>query len=451
MKIKQFSLGFLASTALFVSSNGFAGEQIMVDKEEYEQLKKAVQFLMSEREANQKAVEDAKAAAEEAAASAQVASETAEEATEVAEAAAEAIDDQSGVNRWFEKTQIGGYAEVLYNNGTQNSDNDEDISKELDVQRFIFYIGHQFTDNLRFFSETELEHSRAGRADDDPGHVELEQAYIEWDYSQNHSVLAGLHLPPVGIINETHEPETFYGVERPRVESRIIPTTYRVIGVKGHGQFADGFSYDLGIHEGLQFDDGDLDIRDSRQSGARANAEALAGTGRIKYTGMPGLELAASLQYQSDMVQDGISNDNLRRDAIDADGEIDGLQTTLHAIYENGPFGFRALYARWDIDDAIEDLDDGDGRDEMEGWYIEPSWRFTNNLGVFARYTMIDERAGSNDGDAEDSEERRWLLGLNYWLHPNVVLKADVQFENDEDRDSENDLDGFNLGVGWSF
>ena len=103
-----------------------------------------------------------------------------------------------------------------------------------------------------------------------------------------------MHLPPVGIVNETHEPETFYGVERPRVESRIIPTTYRVIGVKGHGQFGDGFSYDLGIHEGLQFDDGDLDIRDSRQSGARANADSLAGTGRIKYTGMPGLELAAS-------------------------------------------------------------------------------------------------------------------------------------------------------------
>jgi len=451
MKIKQFSFGLLVSMTMLFASNGFASEQIMVDKDEYEQLKAAVKFLMSEREANQQAVEDAKQAAEAAAASAQVASETAEEATEVAEAAAEAIDDQAGVNRWFEKTQIGGYAEVLYNNGTQNSDNSDNISNELDVQRFIFYIGHQFTDNLRFFSETELEHSRAGRSDDDPGHVELEQAYIEWDYAQNHSVLAGLHLPPVGIVNETHEPETFYGVERPRVESRIIPTTYRVIGVKGHGQFADGFSYDLGIHEGLQFDDGDLDIRDSRQSGARANAEALAGTGRIKYTGMPGLELAASVQYQSDMVQDEISNSNLRRASIPADGDIDGLQTTLHAIYEHGPFGLRALYARWDIDEDIEDLADGAGRDEMEGWYIEPSWRLTEKIGVFGRYTLIDERAGSNDGDAEDSEEKRWLFGMNYWLHPNVVLKADVQLEDDDDRDSDNDLDGFNLGVGWSF
>tara|TARA_R110002049_G_scaffold124479_1_gene279925 strand:+ start:13155 stop:14510 length:1356 start_codon:yes stop_codon:yes gene_type:complete len=451
MKIKHLALSALVSMTILASGNGFAAEQVTVDKEEYEQLKAAVKFLMSEREDNQKAVQEAKQAAEDAAASAKVATDNAEEATEVAEAAAEAIDDQAGVNRWFEKTQIGGYGEVLYNNGTQNSDNSDNISNELDVQRFIFYISHQFTDNLRFFSETELEHSRAGRSDDDPGAVELEQAYIEWDYSKNHSMLAGLYLPPVGIINETHEPETFYGVERPRVESRIIPTTYRVTGVKLHGQFSDGFSYDIGIHEGLQFDDGDLDIRDSRQSGAQANADALAGTGRIKYTGMPGLELAASLQYQSDMVQDGISNNNLRRASIDADGSVDGILSSAHAIYENGPFGLRALYSRWDIDDAIEDLDDGAGRDEMEGWYIEPSWRFANNLGVFARYTMIDERAGSNDGDAEDSEEKRFLLGMNYWLHPNVVFKADVQFEDDDDRDSDNDLDGFNLGVGWSF
>ena len=451
MKFKPLTLGAVLSISCLFTGNGIAGEKIMVDKEEYEQMKNAIKILMQERNQNHQAVQDAKDAAQAAAESAKQASETAEEATEVAEAAAEAIDDQAGVNRWFEKTQIGGYAEVLYNNGTQNSDNSDNISKELDVQRFIFYIGHQFTDNLRFFSETELEHSRAGRSDDDPGHVELEQAYIEWDYAQNHSVLAGLHLPPVGIINETHEPETFYGVERPRVESRIIPTTYRVIGVKGHGQFADGFSYDLGIHEGLQFDDGDLDIRDSRQSGARANAEELAGTARLKYTGMPGLEVAASVQYQSDMVQDEISNSNLRRASIPSDGDIDGLLTSAHVIYENGPFGLRALYSRWDIDDDIEDLDDGEGRDEMEGWYIEPSWRFANNLGIFGRATMIDERAGSNDGDAEDSEEMRYLLGFNYWLHPNVVFKADVQFEDDDDRDSDNDLDGFNLGVGWSF
>ncbi len=412
-------------------------EQISVDREEYENLKKAVEYLMQQQKETLQKAEQAETKAEEA--------------TEVAEAAVEAAETKSDVGRWFDKTQIGGYGEMLYNNGTQRSDDSDNISNELDLQRFIFYISHEFTDKVRFFSETEIEHTRVGRSDDDPGAVEVEQAYVEWDFAQNHSVLAGLHIVPVGILNETHEPETFYGVERPRVESRIIPTTYRVNGVKFAGQIASGFSYDLGIHEGLQFDDGDLDIRDARQSGARANAEELAGTGRIKYTGTPGLELGITLQYQSDFTQDSTSNSNLRRDGLEPDN-IDGLLTEAHAIWQYGNFGLRALYARWDIDDDVEELIDGEGRDEMFGWYVEPSWRFNDNWGVFARYTEIDERAGSSSGDADDSEESRFLAGVNYWLRPNVVFKADFQLESDEDRSSDdNDLDGFNLGVGWSF
>jgi hypothetical protein len=41
------------------------------------------------------------------------------------------------------------------------------------------------------------------------------------------------------------------------------------------------------------------------------------------------------------------------------------------------------------------------------------------------------------------------LFGLNYWLFPTVVVKADIQLESDEGNDAE--LDGFNLGAGWSF
>jgi hypothetical protein len=346
---------------------------------------------------------------------------------------------------WAEKTSFGGYGEVLYNNGTQRSDNASDATpnKEIDVQRFVLYFAHQFSDDLRFFSELEVEHTNTGGA----GEVELEQAYIEWDYAEKHSVLGGLHLPTVGILNETHEPETFYGVERNLIESRIIPSTYRVIGVKGAGEIAPGWSYDVALHEGLQLAD-NFSIRSSRQSGSRANAEKLAGTARIKYTGIPGLEVAASMQYQSDLTQDGIGNSRLGRTAFgDDQGSISGLMSEAHVVYQQEQgFGLRALYARWDIDNDIEALG-GTGRDEQVGWYVEPSWRFNESFGIFTRYEFVDEQAGSG---SIDSEKERTLVGFNYWLHPNVVLKADVQFESDEDNGG-NDLDGFNLGLGWSF
>ena len=42
---------------------------------------------------------------------------------------------------------------------------------------------------------------------------------------------AGLVLPPVGIVNETHEPPTFNGVSRPAFDHDVLPTTWREIGV----------------------------------------------------------------------------------------------------------------------------------------------------------------------------------------------------------------------------
>ncbi|MGS2722506.1 porin [Porticoccus sp. GXU_MW_L64] len=342
---------------------------------------------------------------------------------------------------WAEKTRIGAYGEVLYNNGTQRSDNasPSNPNKEIDVQRFVTYLGHEFTEDVRFFSELEVEHTNTAGA----GEVELEQAYIEWDYADKHSVLAGLHLVPVGILNETHEPETFYGVERNRIESRIIPTTYRVNGVKFKGELSPGWSYDFAVHEGLQLAS-NFSVRSSRQGGSRANAEELASTGRIKFTGIQGLELGLALHYQSDLIQDNIGNSRLGRPAFSGPS-ISGLLTETHAIYQNGPFGLRALYAQWDIDDEIEALG-GVGRDEQEGWYIEPSYKLTENFGLFTRYESVDETAGDNDNT---SEERRILVGANYWLTDRVVLKGDIQFEND--RDNGDDLDGFNLGIGWSF
>ncbi len=375
------------------------------------------------------------------------------------EAVGEVIDRPGGFGGggWTNQTTIGGYGEVLYNDETSSSS-----SKELDVQRFVLFASHEFNSNLRFFSELEIEHSFISDDARSPGAVELEQAYIEWDYAGNHSVLAGMHLVPMGIINETHEPNTFYGVERNRTESRIIPSTYRVNGIKLAGQLASGFSYDLGIHEGLFFESGnrgELSIRDSRQSGARAEMDNPAYTGRLRYTGVPGLELGVSMQYQTDMSQGGSVRGNIGRDGvIDVMGnpvdDLGGLLSEAHVSYRTGLWGFTALYAEWNIDSKIENVANSDlsnnglGRDRQYGYYLQPSYQASSKLGTFLRYERTDERAGSNSGAAKHSATKRTIAGVNYWLANNVVLKFDYQFEDD---DNERDLDGFNLGIGWQF
>lgn len=333
---------------------------------------------------------------------------------------------------WAEKTTIGGYGELHYNN--LSSDNSSASKDEFDLHRFVLFFGHQYSDDLRFFSELEVEHSLAGEGKS--GEVEIEQAYVEWDYTENHRAKAGVFLMPVGILNETHEPETFYGTERNPVEKNIIPSTWWEGGAMFSGEIAQGFSYDAGIHSGLFINplESDYKVRDGRQKVSKAKGDDLAYTARIKYTGVPGLELAATVQHQTDVWQG---------EEFGGEEEVDGTLFETHAAYNKGAFGLRALYAQWDFDDAIEAVKAG--ADEQEGFYIEPSYRLTEKLGVFVRFSEWDNQAG----DSGDTEKQQYDIGFNYWLNEHVVLKADYRHDNNEG-DSE-EFDGFNLGVGWSF
>ena len=352
------------------------------------------------------------------------------ENTEKAEAAVEVAEESknaaSGAASWAENTQIGGYGELHYNN--------LDSKKEIDFHRFVLFFGHQFTDRLRLFSELELEHSVSG--DDQNGELELEQAYIEYDITQNQHVKGGVFLLPVGILNQTHEPPTFYGVERNPVEKNIIPSTWWAGGIEFTGEvFPDaipGFSYALSVHEGLDTNAGDnYAVRKGRQKTSEADANDLASTAQIKWTGIPGVELAAAIQYQQDVTQ---GNDPTAGDA---------WLYEAHADIQRGAFGLRALYAMWDLDGSGPKAI---GADEQTGFYIEPSYRISPEWGVFARYNQWDNQAGSN---GNDTEKKQYNAGVNYWPHPDVVLKADAQ-QQDNEGTSKND-NGFNLGIGYQF
>jgi len=318
-------------------------------------------------------------------------------------------------------TTVGGYGELHYNN--LSSDLDGTDTKEIDFHRFVLFIGHEFNDNIRFFSELELEHSIAG--DGQKGEIELEQAYIEFDTSDNANIKAGLFLIPVGRINETHEPTTFYGVERNPVEKYIIPATWWEAGTMFSANTASGISYDLAIHSGLFDKTGD--VRSARQKVAEAPADSLAYTARIKYTGIAGLELAATAQYQSDFSQGT---------GTVGDAE-DGTLLEAHATYAAGNLKLSALYASWDIN-----FNGGTttGKDTQTGSIVEASYKINSNWGVFTR-----QNNWTNDDGAKDKAQTD--AGFNFWPHEDVVIKADYQAQNDD----AGDFDGFNVGIGYQF
>jgi len=353
----------------------------------------------------------------------------AQEATEAAEAVAvaseEAIKTAAAKDS---KTSVGGYGELHYNNLENQASSDDDVD-EIDFHRFVLFFNHEFNDRLRLFTELELEHSLAGEGKE--GEVELEQAYIQYDLNEKHRVNAGLFLLPIGLLNETHEPNTFYGVERNSVENRIIPTTWWEGGVMFSGELAQGFSYDVAATGGLKTSAGsDYAVRSGRQKVSEALADDFAYTARLKWTGIPGVELASSIQYQEDITQ-----------SQDPDAGSAFLWEA-HAAIQKGDFGLRALYATWDLDGEGPKAV---GADEQTGWYIEPSYKLTDNVGVFTRYSEWDNQAGNSS----DSEVEEWTLGLNWWLDPQVAIKFDYQDQDAEDKSDE--FDGFNVGVGYQF
>lgn len=333
--------------------------------------------------------------------------------------------NSTGSANWSNKTSIGGYGELHYN-AIENSDN------EVDFHRWVLFIEHQFSSNIRLISEFELEHALAGNGK--AGEIELEQAYIEFDINKKLKIKTGTFLVPVaGLLNEHHEPTTFYGVERNHIENIIIPTTWWESGLAIERKWDFGLQLDVAIHSGLNvptLGKSTFRIRSGRGKSSGQNANSLAYTARLKYT-KGSLEVGAGLNYQVDITPEDALNNSA---------------TLLSAYVNYNPsqgFGFRGLYANWNVSDVPTDVEDADSQD---GFYLEPAykWQLSKNcaVGVYARYSKVD---AVRNGDNLTRRE----IGINYWPIDNVVLKANLAQE--ENNISKKTTNIFSLGVGYNF
>ena len=348
------------------------------------------------------------------------------------EAVAEVMESAPPQVAQASKTTIGGYGELHYNNlNAEDPSRDVDM---IDLHRFVLFFGHEFNDRTRFYSEFEVEHAFvADSGGDTPGEVEIEQAFIEFDLRQDLYAKAGLFLIPVGILNETHEPDSFYGVERNDVENIIVPSTWWEAGAGINGRFGSGWNWDATFTSGLEMPttgSNAFRVRSGRQKVAKAVANDGALTGRLRYTGIAGLQAAMTVQYQFDPSQ------------VAGDGLDSGTLIEAHVDYQRNGFGLRALYSRWDFTgDAVEAAD----ADVQTGWYIEPSYRLNDKVGFYARYEDVDAARKQDKFD-------QWEVGLNWWPAKNVVIKFDYR-DRSHSLDSQNgrDFTGIDLGIGYSF
>jgi opacity protein-like surface antigen len=347
-------------------------------------------------------------------------------------------------------TSIFGYGEFNYNRFR-----DSERKTKADLRRFVLGFGYRFNERLTFNSEVEVEHAIASSSD--AGETAIEQAYLNYQFSDALNVKGGLFLVPLGILNLTHEPPTYYGVERNEVETRIIPTTWRELGFGLHGALGQrGLRYDVGLTTGFnsgKLNDPNTGIQSAHQEGAQADARDLSVYGALNWQ-RPGLLVGGGV-FTGDTGQNGQA-------AIALRGVHARLTLwDLHAKYSVAGWDLQALYARGTLGDAgrVNAVTSAAATPfaapkSMKGWYGQAAYhvyrRGDFDVAPFVRLERIEIRQQENAalGVFQDPNnlERIRTVGVNFYVHPQVVLKADVQrYSTDRSKDR------LNLGLGYMF
>ena len=354
------------------------------------------------------------------------------------------------------KATFGAYGQIDYN---QPVSGDKRYNGMLDVHRLVAFFGYNFSDRVQFVSEIEVEHVIE---------VYVEQAFINYKLNDFISLRGGLLLIPMGIINEYHEPPTFNGVERPNLDSRIIPTTWRELGAGIYGKVnSANLKYQLYALNGFNGYNGKANFngnngfRSGRQKGAESFMSGPDIAGKIDYYGIRGLKigLAGYVGRSESTLYNGIEKDNDAALAM-ADSSTVGIRMVgLDARYNLKGFEARGQFVYADIDDAgiYNTFTGSDLGSAMMGYYAELgfdvlSFCETNKkLVAFGRYEtyFTHYKVPENTNLNKAYNRTDYTFGLGFYPVDNVVFKADYQiFDNETDADPRNQI---NFGIGFWF
>jgi hypothetical protein len=374
----------------------------------------------------------------------------------------------------LDNLRLWGYGEIYYSRPSRDT-----TRTTADLARAVFGIGYRFNDRTEFNSEYEIEH--AVSSSEDPGEFEVEQFYVDRQLWDRGTLRAGLFLLPFGFINEHHEPTNFYGVQRNFVETLIIPSTWREGGLSLHGDTDIGLAWSAGVTTGVNLanwdfapefppfttaleleNNGSAPLQATHQELALASARHLSQYVALNYNGIPGLNLGAAA---------------FTGKAEPAPGTAGDSRVTLwegHVRWTPGKFDLSALYAHGAISNVADANLANPGSPNpipsaFYGYFVQAAygaWEHGDyRLNPFVRWEYFDlgsEYSGTqpmiptgtvplsdSPGDFgvwPQNRDRVWTTGVNFYVTPHVVFKADYQWF-----DLNKAFNRFDLGLGLNF
>ncbi len=351
----------------------------------------------------------------------------------------------SSASAQLRKDYVGGYGEMTYHHY------DDGTLPRLDISRFVFYFDHFFNSKWSFKSETEIEHVKIeGGAG---GEIGVEQVYLDYHASDRIGWRVGLLVLPIGIMNQTHEPTSFYSVERPLFDQKVIPSTWREIGMGVYGNLMTDVSYQLLLTEGMRPSGITFEGTDGgKQEGsageltsdnvAGSDASHPAISAKLNSSPIPGMQIGVSTY-----IQRGSTQALLHSFAV-ADADME---------YSDGPLRIRLEGAIVSTGDAA----DSSVPDRIQGGYVEVAYNVMpllspgkSELIPFVRYESYSfwqtnySSASSSFSGAMSYLHNAFTAGVSFKPLDELILKADYRWTN---TDSPRERRGFSLGAGYEF
>jgi hypothetical protein len=249
--------------------------------------------------------------------------------------------------------------------------------------------------------------------------IELERAWLGLNLSGLMNLKLGLYIVPFGKYNQINRPHQTMLINTPLIVDKILPSSWRDIGVKLEGK-TGGIFYSAYLGNGLyesedlggsqQFKDNNID----KAKGARLGA-ALSGS----------LEVAFSYY----------------RGKYDEENERNLILQGVDLVWSSEGYQILSEYLRATLENP-ENFSEG----KVEGYYIQLSSESGKIRPVlsYQRLRYEDPFHGQGfirvqglinpvPGDGISEEKKRWTLGLVYFVSETVFLKFEYDINHEPD------------------
>lgn len=373
---------------------------------------------------------------------------------------ASATPDELGRNhprllKW-EKFSLRGYGAVNYYK-FGNYDTDTSIKDKFDPERLNLYLEYKFDENLSFKSEIEFEHGGTGTSlelDNQEefgeieheigkgGEVKVEQININYKFSDALNIRAGRLKVYFNTAQNLDYPTSYFTTHRQEMENTILPLGWYENGIEFHGIIAKKWRYYLTMTNGMDssgFSSAAFIKGGYQQKFEMQNTNAFGYMGRLDY-------FFGSNKYTFAGVSTYLNNTTPNRIKKDTDYDAWLNLISAHINYNEGALRFSGvgMYGHLQNADKITQSNTrlsntfGVKRtpvgSSMLGISFEAGYEIMHlfhpsshfRLYPFARIDHYDTMFNTSGSVVKKERWQRtsWTAGLNFFVHPQIVLKA---------------------------